>query len=121
MVLSLLNDEKKELQIRFRLFDDGLAFQYILPHGAGVLTWEGTEYLIPVGMNRWMQNYEPGGYEAFDGSLLRARVDDDERMDGVCPGTEPVDILGQRRVEYLYALALHEPQQMGQGTLAAAP
>ena len=65
MTFSLLNADNEELQLRFRLFDDGLAFQYILPHGAGVLTWEGTEYLIPVGVNRWMQNYEPSGYEAF--------------------------------------------------------
>lgn len=62
---ALKNSGGEVLSVRFRLFDDGLAFQYILPRGAEAVTRERTAYLIPEGTRRWMQNYEPGGYEAF--------------------------------------------------------
>lgn len=64
---SLTNAAGDVLSLHVRAYDDGLAFQYILPEAdadENILA-EYTSYSIPEGTRRWMQNYEPAGYEAF--------------------------------------------------------
>lgn len=55
----------RELMMRLRLYNDGVAFRYELPEmeGDGV-TDELTTYRIPAGTRRWMQAYTVG-YEGF--------------------------------------------------------
>lgn len=62
------NEKQQELQVVFRVYDDGVAFRYILDgvdSNAGCITNERTTYRIPDGTKRWMQQYSDGGYEGF--------------------------------------------------------
>ena len=49
----------------FRLFNDGLAFRYLIPNGSGAVTSDHTSYTIPDGTGRWIQTYHQDGYEDF--------------------------------------------------------
>lgn len=49
-----------------RVYNDGIAFRYVLNAVDSVLvSGETTSYSIPDGVDRWMQSYDPGSYERF--------------------------------------------------------
>ena len=55
----------KEVLMRIRLYNDGVAFRYELPElQDDRLADEQTTYRLPEGVRRWMQPYTPG-YEGF--------------------------------------------------------
>ena len=55
----------KPLHMIVRLYNDGLAFRYLLPHiGQERLTGEHTTYRIPEGTRRWVQKWVDS-YEGF--------------------------------------------------------
>lgn len=64
---TLQNSEGRGLELRLRVYNDGVAFQYVLaePQEGESVLGEYTAYRIPEGTRRWAQNYEPTGYEAF--------------------------------------------------------
>lgn len=56
---------KQQMDLVFRLYNDGIAFRYELPHTDGTrIVDETTTYTIPEGKKRWIQPYDPG-YEGF--------------------------------------------------------
>ena len=64
--VTAVNENKKEVGIRFRLYDDGLAFQYLLS-GEGVVTVksESTGFAIPANGKAWIHPYDiPKEYDA---------------------------------------------------------
>jgi len=64
-IYSFENEKQQVLQIAFRVYNDGVAFRYILD---GIetehITNERTTYFIPDGTKRWMQQYAID-YEGF--------------------------------------------------------
>ncbi len=67
-IYSFENENQQELQVIFRVYDDGVVFRYAF-NGIGAdteyITDERTTYFIPDGTKRWMQQYSDGGYEGF--------------------------------------------------------
>ncbi len=71
--LNLKNEEGKKMQVNFRLFDEGLAFNYVFEEPEGksyTLVEELTGFRIPQGSYAWMHPYDDGtgytpAYEAF--------------------------------------------------------
>lgn len=63
--IEVMNGNGDNLKVDFRLFNDGLAFRYVIEGGSGKVTGEHTSYNIPDGLGRWIQSYEKAGYEAF--------------------------------------------------------
>lgn len=57
--VTAINANKKEIQVRFRIYDDGVAFQYVLP-GEGTVTIksETTGFSVPMGGKGWMHPYD---------------------------------------------------------------
>lgn len=77
---SISNEGGRSLGLRLRAYNDGLAFQYFIPDAlpGEAVTEEYTTYPIHKGTKRWIQNYEPAGYENFypcatDGSKVAWR------------------------------------------------
>lgn len=71
-VLSLKNKSGQQLDVVFRVFDEGLAFRYVFPEqtpGTFTVVAEQTAFHIPEGAEGWMSPYEPSnnygqpGYE----------------------------------------------------------
>ena len=76
------NDKQQEMEVIFRVYNDGIAFKYGLTTDTPeeYITNELTTYYIPQGTKRWMQRYDPG-YEGFfplstDGFLEDGSVPD---------------------------------------------
>lgn len=66
-VFTVHNGNGQPLIITFRAYNDGVTFRYTIPDatsGESVVS-EQTAYRIPEGTRRWIQTYEPAGYEAF--------------------------------------------------------
>lgn len=62
---TLVDGSGRELGMRVRLYDDGVAFRYELPNQEGLLISEElTTYRIGEGTHRWMQPYNTS-YEDF--------------------------------------------------------
>lgn len=64
---SFKNKNKQQLDIVFRAYNNGVAFQYVFPNSSKKeinITEEVTTYVIPNGTSRWIQPFEPS-YEAF--------------------------------------------------------
>ncbi len=54
------------LSLCLRVYDDGIAFRYIVNAPDSVkVAGETTSYVIGEGVDRWMQSYDPGSYERF--------------------------------------------------------
>ncbi|WDF57294.1 glycoside hydrolase family 97 protein [Mucilaginibacter sp. KACC 22063] len=65
--LSFVNANGKQLNIVFRVYNDGIAFRYQMPKWSEQpinVRDEYTAYHIPEKTDRWMQTYDPG-YEGF--------------------------------------------------------
>ena len=59
--LTLINEEDKKLQVNFRLFNEGLAFNYVFEEPEGIsytLVEELTGFRIPQGSHAWMHPYD---------------------------------------------------------------
>lgn len=59
-VLSFLNAKHTPMQVEVRLYDDGLAFRYLLPNKAKArleFTDEKTTYCMPAECHRWIQKF----------------------------------------------------------------
>lgn len=67
-VYTFENSEGQILDLTCRVYDDGIAFRYHLPHLSQekeMLVNECTAYTIPKGVKRWIQPYDPASYERF--------------------------------------------------------
>lgn len=64
---SLVNAQNDTLLVVLRNYKDGVAFRYVLPQirKDEELMQEFTAYRLPLGANRWMQEYDRQGYEHF--------------------------------------------------------
>ena len=64
-------------EVIFRLFDDGLAFQYIVPgHAERIINGETTNWNLPSGSNVWFQT-ETGNYEGEYYNVFMGLIGDD--------------------------------------------
>lgn len=63
--ITVTNATGEVMNMEFRLFNDGLAFRYLIPNGSGAVTSDHTSYTIPDGTGRWIQTYHQDGYEDF--------------------------------------------------------
>lgn len=66
-IFGFLNSDGKQMNIIFRVYNDGIAFRYEFPKWSDQtinVTDENTTYNIPAQTARWMQSYDPG-YEDF--------------------------------------------------------
>ena len=64
-VFSFVNNLNEKIDIRFRVYDDGIAFRYeYIPHTTTTIKDECTVYQIKDGIKRWMQKYNTA-YEDF--------------------------------------------------------
>ncbi|WP_291528784.1 glycoside hydrolase family 97 protein [Bacteroides sp. UBA939] len=63
---SFENEKGQTLDVTFRVYNDGIAFKYKVNAVADEehIINEHTEYTVPQGAKRWMQQYDPG-YEKF--------------------------------------------------------
>ena len=64
--VAATNANGKEIQVRFRLYDDGLAFQYLLQgEGEATVKAESTGFAIPTDGKAWIHPYDiPREYDA---------------------------------------------------------
>lgn len=64
--VSLVNESGDSLRVLFRVYNNGLAFRYILPgiNATDSVVSENTAYFVSDGMKRWIQPYTPE-YEDF--------------------------------------------------------
>ncbi|MDD6210136.1 MAG: glycoside hydrolase family 97 catalytic domain-containing protein [Bacteroidales bacterium] len=57
--VTAVNPNQKEIQVRFRVYDDGVAFQYVLQGNETVtIKSEATGFSIPMGGKGWMHPYD---------------------------------------------------------------
>ncbi len=65
-VYSFVNRDGQNMDVTFRVYDDGIAFQYGInaAEAEEQLLGEHTTYIIPQQAKRWMQSYSVG-YEGF--------------------------------------------------------
>lgn len=77
------NDEKQVIEVTFRVYNDGVAFQYRIKGAAQTenVTNELTTYSIPEGTKRWIQHYTPG-YEDFYPLATNGNADNKEQKGG---------------------------------------
>ena len=71
------NEKKQELQVVFRVYNDGVVFRYIfngITNDTEYITNERTAYFIPDGTKRWMQEYTVGN-EGFFPLTTHGEVD----------------------------------------------
>ena len=58
-IVTAKNENSKEIQIRFRVYDDGVAFQYILRGDETVtIRSESTGFAVPTGGKAWIHPYD---------------------------------------------------------------
>ncbi len=67
IVATFENAQKIRMDVRIRAYNDGLAFRYELPRGAGttVVTDERTSYEIPDDDLRWLEPWTPGNENLY--------------------------------------------------------
>jgi len=57
--VTAANANEKEIQVRFRVYDDGAAFQYILPgEGEVTIQSEATGFAVPTNGQAWIHPYD---------------------------------------------------------------
>ena len=57
--VTAINANQKELQVKFRVYDDGVAFQYVLlGEGTVTIKSEATGFSVPMGGKGWMHPYD---------------------------------------------------------------
>lgn len=78
-VLSYVNDSGREIQIVFRMFDEGMAFRYIIPGTSGELATvkgELTGFDAGPDLDAWMSPYQaaqPWGNPGYEADYLAVR------------------------------------------------
>ena len=64
-IYTFVDDSAQMMDVTFRVYNDGISFMYSFEAMEGEnLISESTEYRIPEGIKRWMQQYETS-YEGF--------------------------------------------------------
>ncbi len=59
------NENSQQMEIIFRLFDEGLAFRYFFPGQSNSAVWvvsENTGFAVPEGVDAWMSAYQQAQY-----------------------------------------------------------
>ena len=75
--ITLSNEKKELLQIIFRVYNDGMAFRYILPEGNGikeyVLQDEKTEFNLTGNHETW---WIPANYNSYEHPTVHSKISD---------------------------------------------
>ena len=79
-VLTFSNDAGKELQVEFRVFDQGAAFRYVFPGDSEdefTVESEITGFKVPASANGWMSPYQaakPWGNPGYEADYLEVKA-----------------------------------------------